>query len=375
MPTARAWLAIGAAFGSAACVTVGGHGPTTPEAASVRVSVLARAQLWKPVPVGSLDLKAGPAAAGSFPIGATVACTYVDDRMGGKSPKFLCKVNERDTVKVKFGAGNGEVFGEVLATRLLWALGFGADRMYPVTVVCHGCPESLGGTAVRTGARRFDPAVIERPMRGVEWPPSGATGWAWNELNVVDPRVGGAPLAHRDALKLLAVFLQHTDSKPQQQRILCLGERRPAPAGSCKAPFLMVSDLGLTFGRATALNSNDVGSVNLAGWRDTPVWKHETGCVGNLPKSLTGSLGDPAISEEGRRFLADLLLQLSDRQLRDLFTAARVQLRPRDPADASSGRPAVEEWVEAFKAKRAEIVGRRCGAAGPETTASRRSRP
>ena len=39
----------------------------------------------------------------------------------------------------------------------------------------------------------------------------------------VDPEFGGAPRAHRDAMKLLAVFLQHTDTKPEQQRIVCLG--------------------------------------------------------------------------------------------------------------------------------------------------------
>src|SRR3712207_5805004 len=125
MLTARAWLVGALGLLSTACVTLGGHGPTTPEAASERVSVLARAQLWRPTSIRSLDLKAGPGGAGAFPFGATVSCSYVDEQMGGKSPKFLCKVNERDTVKVKFGADNGEVFGEVLATRLLWVLGFG----------------------------------------------------------------------------------------------------------------------------------------------------------------------------------------------------------------------------------------------------------
>jgi hypothetical protein len=37
------------------------------------------------------------------------------------------------------------------------------------------------------------------------------------------------------------------------------------------------------------------------------------------------------ISEEGRLFLAGLLTPLSDQQLRDLFEAARVNLRPRAP--------------------------------------------
>ena len=83
-----------------------------------------------------------------------------------------------DEVKVKFGGANGEVYGEVLATRLLWALGFGADRMYPVNVVCRGCPDEFGGTRLPNGDSRFNPAVIERKMAGSEWPREDSSGWS-----------------------------------------------------------------------------------------------------------------------------------------------------------------------------------------------------
>jgi hypothetical protein len=108
------------------------------------------------------------------------------------------------------------------------------------------------------------------------------------------------------------------------------------------------------------MNANDTGGANLVAWRATPVWKGETGCTGNLPRSFTGTLEDPVIGEAGRRFLAKLLGQLSDRQIRDLFEAARVQLRLRSPGDPSSGLATVEEWVTAFKEKRAQIADRRC---------------
>ena len=64
---------------------------------------------------------------------------------------------------------NGEVYAEVAATRLLWALGFGADRVYPVTVVCKGCPEFPDQdhkTDECNGA--LAAAVIERKMSGDE---------------------------------------------------------------------------------------------------------------------------------------------------------------------------------------------------------------
>ena len=353
---------------SAGCASFGGHVPA-PEQAQARAGVIARAEVWRPTRVEAMDLRRGPSGPGAFRPGATVTCTYSDKDLSGRSPKFECVIGKDDDVKVKYGADNGEVYGEVLATRLLWALGFGADRMYPVTVICRGCPEDLGGTRTGSGATRFEPAVIERKMPGAEWAPDGQEGWAWTELNVVNASAGGAPRAHRDALKLLAVLLQHTDSKPQQQRVVCL-DQRSAKNGACRQPFLMINDLGLTFGRANAMNRNAPSSVNLKAWRETPVWKDETGCTGYLPRSLTGTLEHPVIGDEGRRFLAGLLGRLSDRQLRDLFDVAQVKRRPRSPGDSSSGYPTVQEWVDAFKAKRALITERRCEAP-PDRVADR----
>ena len=43
---------------------------------------------------------------------------------------------------------------------------------------------------------------------------------------------GGAPRAHRDALKLLAVFIQHTDNKAAQQRLVCVSDDE----GEAEAP-------------------------------------------------------------------------------------------------------------------------------------------
>jgi hypothetical protein len=132
-------------------------------------------------------------------------------------------------------------------------------------------------------------------------------------------------------------------SKAEQQSIICLN---PQPSGSpelCDRPFLMISDLGMTFGRANHTNGDNTRSINLVEWRRTPVWKKASGCIGNLSKSITGTLEDPVINEEGRRFLADLLVQLSDRQIRDLFEVARVELRARIPGEAASGSATIDE--------------------------------
>ena len=323
-----------------------------------RARIIARAQVWRPTDVRSMDMKRGPHRAGAFAPRAVVYCDFVDKKLDGNSPKFACRIGADDEVKVKYGGTNGEVYGEVLATRLLWALGFGADAMYPVDVICRGCPQAFGGIARSGNEYRFDPAVIERKFEAAELDVEGRPGWSWTELDRIDTTSGGAPKAHRDALKLLAVFLQHTDSKPQQQRIVCLGVLHPT-ARSCDRPFLMISDVGLTFGGAARTNPNEAG-VNLERWRSKQVWKDGEGCVGNLPRSFTGTLDDPVISEAGRRFLSNLLVQLSDRQIRDLFEVARVNLRLRAPGHVNSGYSSVDEWVKTFKQKRNEISERRC---------------
>jgi len=331
--------------------------PTPAQAADEASPPVARARVWSATNIPSMNLKVGPAGPGAFPFRAEVDCTYLDKELSGRSPKFACLAKGDDELKVKFGFANGEVYGEVVASRLLWALGFGADHMYSVKVICHGCPEAFGGTRRENGDRIFDPAVIERKMPGAVI----TAAWSWKELDLIDEEAGGAPLAHRDALKLMAVFIQHTDTKPEQQRFICLGVDEIAAGADCRRPFMLIQDVGVTFGRANAFNEGTPGSVNFAGWSSTPVWKTASGaCVGNLPKSFTGTLGEPVISEQGRRFLAGLLQQLSDAQIRDLFEAARVTLRVRDPGNARSGFPTSDEWMAAFKQKRAEIVNRRC---------------
>jgi hypothetical protein len=322
------------------------------DARESRESLIARSRVWFPTDIPSMNLRIGPPGPDAFEPGATVTCEYVDKKLKGVSPKFACRLPQGDEVKVKYGGANGEVYGEVAASRLLWALGFGADRMYSVRVICRRCPETVGGILRSNGDRIVDPAAIERKLPGEEL----FDRWGWEELDRIKEPAGGASKAERDALKLLAVLLQHSDSKAEQQRLICVEDSH------CDVPMMMINDLGVTFGRANALKQQPRASVNLAEWATVPIWKDSARCVGNLSGSWKGTLKNPTISEAGRRFLADLLVQLSDQQLQDMFEAARVHLRPRAPDRGSSGFPTVDEWVNAFKQKRAEIVERRCAA-------------
>jgi hypothetical protein len=326
-----------------------------------RQDAIRRAQVWMRTDVPSMDLRTGPGDPGAFAPDELVACAFVEKTSKGNSPKFTCAIKEHDQVKVKYGVTNGEVYAEVAATRLLWALGFGADHMYPVRVECHGCPARVGKR--HDDSVLVDPAAIERKMPGRAIETAEGSGWAWPELDLVDESAGGAPRAHRDALRLLAAVLQHTDSKAEQQRLACLPEEggtksekkkeRKEERERCPHPFMMIDDTGQTFGQANLWNRNAVSSVNFDGWSQTRVWSDPQRCIANIPKSATGTLDQPLITEAGRAFLADLLRQLSDAQLHDLFDVARFERRSHHNVD---------EWIAAFKRKREEIAGLRCPA-------------
>jgi len=341
-----------------------------------RLAVIQRARVWQPADVKSRDLRAGPQGAGAFAPLTTVRCDYVEKKLEGGTPKFTCAVKPGDEVKVKYGLENGEVYAEVAASRLLWALGFPADAEYPVKVICRGCPADPWKHTPPLAEATFEYATIERKYPAHEIEVEGA-GWSWPELDLVSSEAGGASRAECDALKLAAVLMQHSDTKPQQQRLVCMDrevtegkskvaeekskgtEEKSEAAAACAQPLMMINDLGNTFGRANNFNTNAKGSTNFDAWHKVPVWRDPAHCVGELSKSVTGTLEHPVISEAGRKFLADLLVQLSDDQLKDLFAVSRAEERPVESKGALR-TATVDAWVGAFKEKRRQIVERTC---------------
>jgi hypothetical protein len=325
-----------------------------------RADFLRAAQVWMPTDVSAKDLRAGPAIKGAFAPDEMVECTYQERKPEGNSKKFYCTLADGETVKVRYGKDNGEVEGSVLSSRLLWALGFGADADYPVHVFCRGCSaDPFVNQKKSTGDHMFDIATIERKAPGKEVH-AKPEGWSWPELTMVEPSHGGAPRNQIDALKLLAVLIQHTDNKSEQQRLHCLPGGM-SEDGKCGKPFLIVHDVGLTFGHANIMNRDVTGSVSFELWKDTPIWRDKAMCIGHLGKSNTGTLEDPKISEGGRAFLSGLLDQLSDQQLHDLFEIGHVERRSRRPG-TSEPPASVDEWVQAFRQKRAEINATHCPA-------------
>jgi hypothetical protein len=318
----------------------------------VRADALRRAKVWHPPapPIAAVDFTRNPPGPDTFGTAEIVPCKFDLRASDGRTPKFQCIRAGGEVLKVKYGHNNPETFGEVAATRLVAALGFGADRMYVVGAVrCFGCPAfpypKVGiFDALRADPSRavdFEMAIIERRLPGREID----GGWGWPELSAIDQASGGATRAEVDALRLLAVFLNNWDGKPVNQRLLC-AETGVHAAAPCEQPLAYMQDLGQTFGPK---------SIDLDGWTRTPVWSDPTACrvsMRDLPWQ-GASFEDTAISEAGRLFLAGLLRQLTAPQVRDLFAGARFDEFFRNRADADA-----DAWTRTFLSRVAQIADR-----------------
>jgi len=322
----------------------------------------------------TLDLAAGPSAPDGFARGELVRCDYAEPHerpLGGNTPKFLCRRprdGRWDTFKVKWGdAPDAEVYGDVAGSRLLWALGFGADRDYPVRVECTGCADDpWRDPAPHPGhiPALFTPASAERQFAGETIEETPHQGWRWSELGRVDSGAGGAPRADTDALRLLAAFIQHRDSKPDNQRLVCPPPAvvvEPGGTRNCRQPVMMIDDLGSAFGGPSLLLATH--KMQLDAWRERPVWKDPARCIADVTtERARDGLDLPHIGEDGRRLLARLLAGLDRSQVTALFEMGRA-----------GERGDVSAWVAVFEERRREIEhpvpsdpGFRCPAVGAE---------
>jgi hypothetical protein len=346
-----------------------------------RENYIRLAKVWRQTDIPRMNILAGPPSEIAVPFEAEVRCEYVEPHLKsrGYSPKFTCRLlPKNEKVRIKFGSH--EANAEIAGTRLHWALGFYADHDYPVRLRCLKCPEKNPAWPSREEKRLdrlLEDTIMEENFTGKEIGVYPDQGWNWQEINLVDEKLGGASRAEVDALKLLAVFVQHMDSKHEQQRLACNPEDIDywVKTSVCKKPYLMIQDLGETFGQSGKEITAD-SAMSLSGWNSQNIWNESKEkefanknqgarvCIGNLTAAQFAEgdgLSDPIISEDGRELLANLLNQLSDAQIHDLFRAARAE-RTGEMIEVQGKKRAVtiEDWVNIFKKKREQINQRSC---------------
>ncbi len=330
---------------------------TGPDAADRRARLLAAASPRPPL--GASALLAQTVLPSDHPLALpNPSCRFLADTPSGTSPKFDCVLAGGEVVKVKYGR-NPEIQAEAAATRLLAMLGYASDRVDILPAIrCYGCPRypfatmqlltswQATGLLMPNGYRRgysdFAWVGVERRLAAPAVETGTETGWAWWELERSE-----MPRDEADALRLLAVLLAHWDNKADNQRLVCMD-----PAGSqdsCAQPVLVLQDVGATFGPA---------KVNLARWHDLPIWSDRATCTVSM-RTLPahgGTFPDVRIGEAGRALFAGRLKQLSDPDIRHIFTAARF------PAfyTATDDERDLDAWTEAFHHRVSQITDHRC---------------
>jgi len=312
------------------------------------------------------------ARAGALPVDANglampLKCVANKDlsKGAGTTPKFHCSVpgvvdDDGDLIRYKVKPHfkgqskekrNGEIYGEFLSSRFSKALGFFADDEWVADVTCPDCEKSLTSSFQGTSFTPFQPAAgIELALgKGLDVKcdnkDAGAIAESLSKL-----AQGGTPRAEIDAFKLWLAFIDHGDTKTDNQKYSCLDSvKNDDGTRGCKAgkAVYYVSDMGSTFG----YNSSSEKKARLEGWKGKDPIKVSGGRCTTTAKSV----GDANVSEAGRQLLATGLQRLLDAEtsngvITKVFRASRNQERDEAP----------EAWTAEFQRKARTIIDARC---------------
>ncbi|HKO45338.1 MAG TPA: hypothetical protein VJU84_18840 [Pyrinomonadaceae bacterium] len=300
-------------------------------------------------------------------IAATFRCVANKDPNpgAGTTPKFHCSVagmteSDGDLIRYKIkphfkgqtkDKRNGEIYGEFLSSRFSKALGFFADDEWVADVNCPDCQKSLTTGFQGASFNPFQPAAgIELDIgRGIDVKCNNKDGAAIGDA-LSKMLQGGAPRAEIDAFKLWLAFIDHGDTKTDNQKFACLdSQKNPDGTRTCKPGMAVyyVSDMGSTWGHSSSSESK----ARLERWRG----KDPIKVSGSQCSTTAKGVGDANISEGGRKLLADQLQRLLDAEktnqtITRVFRASRNHERD-EPAEA---------WTAEFIRKANTIINARC---------------
>lgn len=296
-----------------------------------------------------------------------INCTANRDptKGAGTTPKFHCSVagvvdDDGDLIRYKVkphfkgqarDRRNGEIYGEFLSSRFSKALGFFADDEWVADVTCPDCEKSLTSGFQGASFTPFQPAAgIELALgKGIDVKCNNKDAAA-----IADALNGllqnGAPRAEIDAFKLWLAFIDHGDTKTDNQKFTCLDSQKNADGTrTCKPgqAVFYVSDMGSTWG----YSSSSEKKATLRGWSGKDPIKVSGGRCTTTAKSV----GDTNISEAGRQLLATGLQRLLDAEKSDGLITRVFRASRNDERDQPAGL-----WTIEFVRKARTIIDARC---------------
>lgn len=250
--------------------------------------------LWEEVDIKSRDLFLGPGGAAMQP--NLKGMSLIGPQTGGNNRKYRIKDGSGREWVAKIA---DESQPEVAAVRLLWGIGYRTEVDYLVPRLEINKLGSFSNV-------RFE-ARPEKIKRGDRWL------WADNPFRDSNAFAG---------LRIMMAMFNNWDLKDENNAILIDGDKH----------YYIVSDLGSSFGKLAKSSETRSGrsvnnpedfaqSVFVKGTKDGYIDFAYTGAAAHLVQG---------IKVEHGRWLADLLLQLSDKQIQDAFRAANYS--PEDAA-------------------------------------------
>lgn len=275
-------------------------------------------QLWRQPDIPSENLFYGPGGQEHQPRGPFV---FEKEDLEGTNPKF--DVRDADGVKwkVKLGA---EAHPETAASRFVWAVGYYADEDYfldQIQVV--GLPKHL-----HRGQDKIEHGGVMRDVRlKRQQSEKKVGGWNWRDNRFVGTR-------ELDGLRVMMAMIDNWDLKDENNAVRDIQK----PGDGVEREFL-VSDLGASFGTTGRKISHEASKGNLDAYKKadfiTDVQPNSVSfAVPSRPEAIlvldvpeyASRVGMEWIGKDipiqNVRWIAGLLGQLSDQQIRDAFRAA-----------------------------------------------------
>ena len=255
------------------------------------------AVMWEPVNIKQQNLYLGPGGAAMRPNLRRI--TFIKKDTGGNNLKYRIKDASGREWVAKIA---DESRPEVAATRLLSAIGYKTEINYlapRLTIPTKG--------TYRNVSLEARPSNVKRGER-----------WDWNNNPFVDTR-------ELKGLKIMMAMINNWDLKNDNTAVLTSNGRR----------HYVISDLGSSFGKL-AISSGFL--VNRIGRSvDNPAHFAKSKFVNGIDddgfvdlaynSKHSGLMDD--ITVEDARWIANLLSQLSDRQINDAFRAANYSVSER----------------------------------------------
>lgn len=245
--------------------------------------------LWEKTDIRRQDLYYGPGGKRMLPDLSRIK--FIRQEKGGASLKYRIEDGSGDIWVAKLGR---EAQSETAAVRLLSAIGYKTEVNYLVPRLT--IPGKGTFTNVRLEAR---PSNIDR-----------GKSWKWGRSPFERTR-------QMQGLKVMMAFINNWDMKSANNVILHTGNR----------DLYAISDLGVAFGK-TGSNSLPL-FWRIGRSRNVPKDYARTNLVRGISKNRVKIIFNGKnrrklrdITRDDVRWLADLLTQLSDKQIRDAFRAA-----------------------------------------------------